>query len=114
MVPIRDRFGKVADMSGIGAISPSTAIRIIRPVANPGDGGFFRRDDKTARQAYATPGAKPVNRHSFAGDDAAFIAQAIANDNTHAVSTADGAIAYRASRDRLTNLPVGFLIARAV
>ncbi len=101
-------------MSGIGAILPSTAIRVIRPVTNAGDGGFFRRDDKTARQAYATPGAKPVNRHSFAGDDAAFIAQAIANDNEHAASARQGATAYRAARDRLTNLPVGFLIARAV
>lgn len=101
-------------MSGIGAISPSTAIRIIRPVAKGSDGGFFRRDDKTARQAYATPGARQPNRHSYAGDDAAFIAQAIANDNEHAASASQGTGAYRAARDRLTNLPVGFLIARAV
>ncbi len=102
-------------MSGIGAISPSTALRIIRPVAQSSDGGFFRRDDKSARQAYATMGARTHGRASFAGDNAAFIAQAIANDNTGSGATpTQGAIAYLETRYRLTDLPVGFLIAKAV
>lgn len=100
-------------MSGIGAITPSTAIRIIRPVAQTSDGAFFRRDDTSARQAYATSGTRPGKRKPFAGDDAAFIVQVIANDNTNAGATpAQGAIAYLETRFRLADLPFGFLIAK--
>jgi len=101
-------------MSGIGAISPSTAIRIIRPVQQSAGSNNSRRDDTFgARQAYATAGAR-TNRSQQRGDYAPFLAQSFANDNRPFASSAQGSIAYLIARDRMTDLPIGFLIAKAV
>jgi hypothetical protein len=101
-------------MNGIGAISPSTALRIITPVAKSDDGGSFRHNDSDApRKAYATFASRSRSQ-SFAGNSAPFLAQMIANDNGETIANSAGALAYDAMRHCLTDLAPGFLISRAV
>jgi hypothetical protein len=99
-------------MSGIGAISPSAAIRVIQPVHRSGDAGQFHREQSSApRQAYATAGARASGRPQT-GDFTPFFAQMFADEATSA-SSVQGAVAYLVARDRMTDLPVGFLISKA-
>jgi hypothetical protein len=100
-------------MSGIGVISSSTAIRVIQPVHRSGSSDQSYRDQTGApRQAYATAGAKPTGKPQT-GDYTPFFAQMASHDDA-STSSAQGAVAYLVARDRMRDLPVGFLIAKAV
>ena len=107
-------------MSGITAVSPSTAIQLIRPVRGASASGH------SSNREYATLGGTAVAaayadtaraaRAAVMGAYAPFVVQAIANDNVDVepVSQIQGTIAYIIARDRVADLPVGFLVARAV
>jgi hypothetical protein len=99
-------------MSEISAISPAKAIRVVRPIGNAGSENDARRDTPfAARQAYAKSGPR-TERATHQGDYAPFVTQTFANDNATA-SASQGAIAYLVTRYRMTDLPIGFLIAKS-
>jgi hypothetical protein len=96
-------------MNGIGAVSSSRAIQIIRPVTASTDAGS--RHGKATRQAYFAAGEQ--TRRQSARSHALFAAQTFNNDNHASTSPVQGAIAYLVARDRMTDLPIGFLITKS-
>jgi len=103
-------------MSGIGPISPSTAIRVIHPVGRSMGADTNGRDrSPRPRLAYATIDHRPhIESPRPAGVPTIAAPLAGANDNGLGITPAAGAIAYLVARDRLTDLPAGFLITRMV